>query len=198
MTMERQVDSTNEPQLEDICRATAVVGIDLQPVFLQVVTNGEELRRRCSLLLASANLVGIKIHLTEQVPEKLGGCDDELLALAPSASRFKKSTFSAFGADGFEESLRVAGIEHLLIAGVETSICVYQTALDARHYGFDVTILTDCVSCRRPSDGEWALKALQDADCHTLAMESVLYSLLGTADNPLFRDFSKLIKKYDT
>ena len=184
--------------MEATLAATAVVVIDLQPVFLEMVATSEELRRRCALLLESAALTGMRIYLTEQVPEKLGPFDDELLALAPSASRFAKSAFSAFGAEGFEEALRTNGVEHLLMAGVETSICVYQTALDARRSGFAVTTLTDCVSCRRPVDGEWALRSLRDAGCHALPIETVFYSLLGTADNPLFRDFSKLIRRFDS
>ena len=176
----------------------AVVAVDLQPVFLEVVAKADELRRRCSLLLESANLIGIDVHLTEQVPQKLGSFDQELLALAPSSTRFAKSTFSAFGAEGLEDSLRNKGIEHLLLAGVETSICVHQTALDAMRLGFAVTILSDCVSCRRPEDGEWSLRALRDAGCHLMPIETVLYSLLTTAENPFFKDFSKLVRKYDS
>ncbi len=195
--MERQVDSTKETEMRATVAATAVLVIDLQPVFLEVVEAGKKLRQRNSLLLETAALTGMKTYLTEQVPEKLGEFDEELLSLAPSAPRFAKSAFSAFGAEGLEDALRTEGIQHLLLAGVETSVCVHQTALDALRAGFAVTALTDCLSCRRPKDGEWALRSLVDAGVHALPLETVFYALLRTAENPLFRDFSKLVRKYD-
>ncbi len=195
--MERQVDSTKETEMRATVAATAVLVIDLQPVFLEVVEAGDKLRQRNSLLLETAALTGMKTYLTEQVPEKLGAFDQELISLAPSAPRFAKSAFSAFGAEGLEDALRTEGIQHLLLAGVETSVCVYQTALDALRAGFAVTALTDCLSCRRPIDGEWALRSLVDAGCHALPLETVFYALLRTAENPLFREFSKLVRKYD-
>ena len=196
--MERQVDSAMEDEMKATVAATGVVLIDLQPVFLEMVSEAEELFKRCSLLLESAALTGMNTYLTEQVPGKLGSFNEDLAALAPNAARFAKTSFSAFGADGFEDALRSDGIEHLLLAGMETSICMYQTALDARRANFAVTVLTDCVSCRRPVDGEWALRALVAAGCSALPLETIFYALLGSADNLLFRDFSKLVGKYDT
>ncbi len=182
--------------MEATIASTGIVLVDLQPSFLEMVFNGVELRKRCSLLMESAALTGMRIYLTEQVPEKLGGFDEDLTALAPTAPRFAKSTFSAFGAEGFVDALRADGIEHLLLAGLETTICVYQTALDAQRSGLGVTVLTDCVSCRRPTDGEWALNFLLSAGCRTLPVETVFYALIGTAKNSLFRDFSKLVQKF--
>ena len=192
--MERQGDSTSEVETA----TTVIVSIDLQPVFIEVVANPDALRSRNSLLLEVASLFSMPILLTEQVPEKLGGLDEELFALASDAPRFSKSAFSAFGAEGFGDALRDMGASHLLLAGVETSICVYQTALDATRAGFKTTILTDCISCRRPSDGEWALRYLQNAGCNLLPVETVFYELLGEASHPLFREFSGLVRKYDS
>lgn len=192
--MERQGDSTSEVETA----TTVVVSIDLQPVFIEVVTNPEVLRCRNALLLEAASLFNMPILLTEQVPDKLGGLDEDLSALAPDAPHFAKSAFSAFGAEGFGDALRDTGASHLFLAGVETSICVYQTALDATRAGFQTTILTDCISCRRPSDGEWALRRLRDAGCNLLSVETAFYELLGEASHPLFREFSRLVRKYDS
>ncbi|MFP6900217.1 MAG: isochorismatase family protein [Opitutales bacterium] len=192
--MERQGDSTTD----EVTATTVVVLLDLQPVFIEVVTNPEVLRRRNALLLEAASLFGMRVLLTEQVPDKLGGFDEELVALASNAPRFAKSAFSAFGAEGFTDALPAEGVDHLLLAGVETPICVYQTALDATRAGLKTTILTDCISCRRPTDDEWALRCLGNAGCNLLPVETVFYELLGEATNPLFRDFSRLVRKYDS
>ena len=167
--------------------------VDLQPVFLDLVHESESFSSNCRFLIESLNLFQIPLFLTEQVPEKLGGTSSEFISLAPMAPVFKKDTFSALGATGLLNALADDGIEHLLLAGVETSICVYLTALEALSSDLEVTILTDCVTCRRPSDGEWVLRKLALAGCHLLPVESVFYGILGGASHPLFRAFTKLV-----
>ncbi|MBT5910052.1 MAG: isochorismatase family protein [Opitutae bacterium] len=167
--------------------------VDLQPVFLDLVHESESFSSNCRFLIESLNLFQIPLFLTEQVPEKLGGTSSEFLSLAPMAPVFKKDTFSALGATGLLNALADDGIEHLLLAGVETSICVYLTALEALSSDLEVTILTDCVTCRRPSDGEWVLRKLELAGCHLLPVESIFYGILGGATHPLFRAFTKLV-----
>tara|TARA_B100000579_G_scaffold222316_1_gene181848 strand:- start:60 stop:635 length:576 start_codon:yes stop_codon:yes gene_type:complete len=167
--------------------------VDLQPVFLDLVHESESFSSNCRFLIESLNLFQIPLFFTEQVPEKLGGTSRELLSLAPMAPVFKKDTFSALGASGLWDALSDGGIEHLLIAGVETSVCVYLTALEALSADLEVTILTDCVNCRRPSDGEWVMRKLAAAGCHLLPVESIFYGILGGATHPLFRAFTKLV-----
>ena len=167
--------------------------VDLQPVFLDLVHECESFSSNCRFLIESLNLFQIPLFFTEQVPEKLGSTSSEFLSLAPMGPVFKKDTFSALGATGLLNALADDGIEHLLLAGVETSICVYLTALEALSSDLEVTILTDCVTCRRPSDGEWVLRKLALAGCHLLPVESVFYGILGGASHPLFRAFTKLV-----
>jgi nicotinamidase-related amidase len=177
----------------DIPLGLAGLVVDLQPVFLELVQGTENFTANCRFLIESLNLFQIPLFLTEQVPEKLGRTSNEFLSLAPTAPVFKKDTFSALGATGLFDVLADDGIEHLLLAGVETSICVYLTALEALSADLEVTILTDCVTCRRPSDGEWVLRKLATAGCHLLPVESVFYGILGGANHPHFRAFSKLV-----
>ncbi len=167
--------------------------IDLQPVFLDLVHETENFSFNCRFLIESLNLFQIPLFFTEQVPEKLGHTADDFLSLAPTAPVFEKETFSALGANGLLDAFANNGIEHLLLAGVETPICVYLTALEALSANLEVTILTDCVSCRRPSDGEWVLRKLAAAGCHLLPVESVFYGILGAASHPHFRAFTKLV-----
>ena len=177
----------------DVPLGLAGLIVDLQPVFLDLVHESESFSSNCRFLIESLNLFQIPLFLTEQVPEKLGGTSSEFLSLAPMAPVFKKETFSALGATGLLNALADDGVEHLLLAGVETSICVYLTALEALSSDLEVTILTDCVTCRRPSDGEWVLRKLALAGCHLLPVESVFYGILGGASHPLFRAFTKLV-----
>ena len=177
----------------DVPLGLAGLIVDLQPVFLDLVHESESFSSNCRFLIESLNLFQIPLFLTEQVPEKLGGTSSEFLSLAPMAPVFKKETFSALGATGLLNALVDDGIEHLLLAGVETSICVYLTALEALSSDLEVTILTDCVTCRRPTDGEWVLRKLAAAGCHLLPVESIFYGILGGATHPHFRAFTKLV-----
>lgn len=171
--------------------------IDLQPIFIKSVANGETLVRRCSFAIQAAKGLGIPIAFTEQLPQKLGGTAPELIALAPSAKLYGKSTFSALADDGIRDELRGRDIEHLIICGLESSVCVYQTALDALDAQLQVTILSDAVSARRPEDAKVCLDALRArSNVYVLPSETVFYSLVQDAKHPFFKAFTKLVKDH--
>jgi nicotinamidase-related amidase len=171
--------------------------VDLQPVFLGAVDNGAQLLRRCRFAVQAAKGLGIPVAFTEQVPQKLGGTAPELLKLAPDAKLFEKKTFSALADDGIRDAIRAMDVEHLIICGLETSICVYQTALDALDAQLQVTILSDVVSARRPEDAKVCLDALRArSHVYVLPSETVFYSLLQDVKHPFFKTFTQLVKEY--
>ena len=170
--------------------------IDLQPVFLQAMTDGVAVQRRCAFAIASARGLGLDVAFTEQVPQKLGGTAAELLALVPRPAVWGKSTFSALADDGIREALHARGAGHLLLCGIETSVCVYQTALAALGAGLRVTVLADCVGARRPADAAWCLAELRRAGAHVLPSETVFYALLHDGHHPFFRAYTQLVKSH--
>ena len=177
-------------------RGVLLLGIDLQPVFLQAVSEGARLQQRCAFAIAAAHGLGLPVAFTEQMPQKLGSTAPDLLALADKATVWGKSTFSAFADDGIRDALRQRDLDHLLICGLETPICVYQTVLDAIDAQYQVTVLSDCVGARRPDDAEVALRALVQAGAHVLPAETVFYALLGDASHPFFKTFTQLVKHH--
>jgi nicotinamidase-related amidase len=171
--------------------------IDLQPVFLNAIADGSQLLRRSCFAVQAAKGLGIPVAFTEQVPQKLGGTAPDLLKLAPAAKLFSKTTFSALADDGIRDAIRAMDIEHLIICGLETSICVYQTALDALDAQLQVTILSDVVSARRPVDAQVCLDALRARNhVFVLPSETVFYSLLQDVKHPFFKSFTQLVKEY--
>ena len=183
--------------MSDPVNHLALVLLDLQEPFLNAVHEPEALRRRTAFAAEAASLLGCHIAYTEQSPEKLGPTEDALARHLPeSAARFPKSGFSAFRAEGFAEWLRANEIDHILLAGLETGICVYQTAVDAMGEETGVTLLADCVGQRRPADRDPVLRQLAAMGAHILPSETVFYSLLGGAEHPAFRDFTRLVKNY--
>ncbi len=170
--------------------------LDLQPVFLKAMRSPEALQRRCAFALQAASGLGINILFTEQVPEKLGPTAPELLSLLPSPVTFPKNTFSAFADDSIRAAIESRQTEHLLLCGLETPVCVYQTTLDARAAGLEVTLLSDCLGGRRPDDARTCLDALIRAGAHVLPSETVFYSLLRDVHHPFFRPFTQLVKQH--
>ncbi|HEY4299824.1 MAG TPA: isochorismatase family protein [Candidatus Didemnitutus sp.] len=175
---------------------TLLLGIDLQPVFLAAISGGPGMLRRCQFALEAAAGLGIPAFFTEQVPAKLGSTVPELAALGPKLETHAKDSFSAFGDEQITRRIQEIGAEHLLLCGIETPICVYQTAIAALRNEYQVTVLTDCIGARRAEDAERALAALARAGCHLLPAETVFYALLNDARHPFFRGYTALVKKY--
>jgi len=172
--------------------------VDVQDVFLRALpAAGTPLTRRCAFVAAAAQLLQIPIAFTEQVPAKLGATNVAVRAAAGTKAKvFGKSAFSAFGAEGLGEWLRKQGATHLLIAGLETPICVYLTVLEAIAEDFEVTVLVDATGGRRPDDFPPVHRLLETAGARLLPSETVFYSILRDATHPQFRDFTTLVKQY--
>jgi hypothetical protein len=172
-----------------------LLAVDLQPGLLAAIDPAGALTRDCRFALAAATGLGLPVAFTEQVPAKLGSTVTGLRAAAPAAPVWAKQTFSAFGDEAVREALLgPTGPRHLLLAGIETPICVYQTAIDALRAELAVTVLTDCVGARRPADAAAALGALARLGCHLLPAETVFYSLLQDSCHPFFRGLTALVK----
>ncbi len=176
---------------------TLLLCIDMQPVFVRAVAEGARVQRRCEFAIAAAGGLGLPVAFTEQVPQKLGGTAPELLSLAPVASVFGKNTFSALADDGIRDALiRDRQVEHLLLCGIETPVCVYQTALGALAADLEVTLFSDCVGARRTDDAQVCLGALARAGVHVLPSESVFYALLHDVKHPFFKAYTQLVKSH--
>lgn len=184
----------NEPTPAD---GTLLLCIDVQPVFVRAVAEGARLQRRCEFAVAAATGLGLPVAFTEQVPQKLGGTAVELLAAAPGAAIFPKDTFSALADDATRTALlEERKVEHLLLCGLETPICVYQTAIAALAEGLHVTLLSDAIGARRPDDAAACLAALRHAGAHVLPSETVFYALLRDVRHPFFKAYTQLVKSH--
>jgi nicotinamidase-related amidase len=171
--------------------------VDMQPTFINAIAGGELVRRRCEFAVAAALGIGVPIAFTEQVPNKLGNSAPELLELAPQAAVWTKNTFSALADDAIRDAvLRQRDIEHILLCGIETPICVYQTAIAAIAEGLQVTVLSDAVGARREHDAVACLAALARSGAHVLPSETVFYSLLRDVSHPYFRAYTQLVKSH--
>jgi nicotinamidase-related amidase len=170
--------------------------LDLQPAFLAAIPDSQRIHWRCSFALEAAKGLGLPVIFTEQVPEKLGHTAQDLLALGDESEVVGKDTFSLFGDKKIAAHIKKKGLRCLLICGIETPVCVYQTARDALKAGYHVTLLSDCLGARRAGDAAAALAQLAHDGCQVLPAETVFYGLLHHARHPFFRAYTALVKKY--
>ena len=168
--------------------------LDAQPKLLRGIEGSEPFLDSVRVFARAMGVLSVPLCVTEQVPDKLGSTEDGILEACAGSPVFSKDSFSAFGCPDFEKWIGDGGVDHLLLTGIETPICVYLTGVDALRRGLTVTVLTDCVSCRRPEDGKWALRKLENLGCHLLPLESLLYAMLKSARHEQFRSISALVK----
>lgn len=188
--------AVTSPASSNSLTGVALLCVDLQPVFLRAMKEPEVLQRRCAFAVQAAAGLGLPILFSEQVPEKLGGTAPELLSLVSAPKVFSKVTFSALADDAIREALTATTTEHVLLCGIETPVCVYQTALDLIAAGIEVTLLSDAIGARRPDDAAVCLRSLIQAGAHVLPSEAVFYSMLHDVKHPFFKPFTQLVKAY--
>ncbi len=177
---------------------TLLLCVDMQPRFIAAVRDGSFVQRRCEFAIAAAVGLRLPVAFTEQVPLKLGHTAPDLLQLAPHATVWSKNTFSALADTAIRDALQgERDVGHVLLCGIETPICVYQTAIAAIAEGIRVTILSDAVGARRADDARTCLEALARAGAHVLPSETVFYSLLHDVNHPFFREYTRLVKVHD-
>ncbi len=176
----------------------ALLAVDLQSTLLAALpaAAARSVRARAALALAAARALGLPVFFTEQVPAKLGPTAPALARLAPDAPVFPKNTFSALASEALPAALRAEKIEHLLLIGLETPVCIYQSALGALAEGFQVTLLSDAIAARRADDHAACLAALRHAGVTVLPVETVFYALLHDAGHPSFKAFTQLVKTH--
>lgn len=188
--------SKKSPAVESAAPGAVLLVVDVQTKLLPTVADAAGLASRCELAVRAAVGLGIPVIFTEQVPEKLGPTVPSLRKAAPDAQVFPKSAFSALGDGVVTGQLRGLGCEHVLVCGLETPVCVYQTALNALAEDFQVTVLTDAVGARRPADADACLRSLAASGVHLLPVETVLYALIHDAGHPFFKTLTQLVKAH--
>ena len=171
-----------------------VVLVDVQERLLPVMSQHDHLSNQLSTLLKGLDLLGLRPLITEQYPEKLGATIAELATVVSDAEVFAKRTFSCFGNSAFETRILSSVKKKLVLCGIETHVCVLQTALDAIKLGLEVVIVEDAVSSRNEKDKAIALKRLEQNGVQFTTVESLLFELMQTSEHEKFKEVSKLIK----
>lgn len=150
--------------------------------------------RSIGILARTAELLEIPTFLTEQYPKGLGPTDQSALCHLGGARRFEKTSFSCCGAPEFPDELLATGRRQVVIAGMETHVCVLQTALDLRSAGFEVFVAEDGVCSRDPRNRQNALERLRHSGVTVTNTESVVFEWMRDARHEHFKAISALVR----
>ncbi|MDD3116794.1 MAG: hydrolase [Victivallaceae bacterium] len=168
--------------------------VDVQEKLLPAMNNASGCLDRNRILLKSAAELGIKVIASEQYPQGLGGTVEELKNLfCPDWTVVEKNTFSCFGAEPFVAELKKSAARNLFISGIESHVCVLQTALDARD-DYQVFVISDAVTSRKAEDYTTALQTMRQNGIQVISTESILFMLMRSSKHQAFKAISKLIR----
>ena len=170
---------------------SVLVVIDVQEKLMPVIANSERVLENVVRLLRFAEIIGLPVILTEQ--EKLGDTLVEVLEARPHLQAIRKLDFDCFGCEEFVDEIRRLGKRTLILAGVETHICVAQTALHAAPH-HTVHVVSDATSSRTEENWRVALDRMHQAAVVITSTEMVIYELLRRAGTDEFRAVLPLVK----
>ncbi len=167
-------------------RLVPAIHADLYPVCLKNIR----------IMIESAAALGVPILATEQYPKGLGRTVPEILETLSGKDHrlLEKVTFSCARDEGFLAAVSAAGRRQVVIVGMETHVCVYQTSVDLARAGYSVFVLDDAVSSRFLHNYRSGLQALRDAGCTVFSTETAVFQLLKAAATAEFRKVAPLVK----
>lgn len=173
---------------------TAFILIDVQGKLARMVNESAAVISNLESLIQGMKVLGIPIIWLEQYPQGLGETIPELTQHLTDLKPISKMTFSARYNEQFMSELHDTGRNQLVIAGIETHICVYQTAVHLKQRGYEVEVVADAVSSRTLSNHTIGLEKLKSKLVPWTSTEMVLYELLQKAGTDEFKQIVKLIK----
>lgn len=172
-----------------------VILVDMQEPFLRSIYEREALIHNVSILLQGANILRLPIISTTQYALKMGGIIPEVKEfLPPFASPFDKMDFSCYRSQAVVSEIQRSGRKQILLAGVETHICVSQTAHDLTAAGYQVHVLSDAVSSRKEGNWRVGLDKMRQGGVLLSSVELALYEMLQDANTPEFKEILKVVK----
>jgi nicotinamidase-related amidase len=188
--------STNREEQESMLAVDecALVIIDIQEKLAQLMYRKEALFENAQKLIKGVQVLEIPIIVTEQYPKGLGPTIPEIAALFPNFRPLPKVAFSCCGDEGFQRELLAVNRRQIMICGIETHVCVYQTAVDLLASGYEVEVLADVVSSRTAENREIALQRMRDEGAGITSVEMTLFDLMKVAEGPKFKEVSKIVK----
>ncbi len=173
---------------------TVIVVVDIQGKLAQMMTDKTEVYKNAKIMISGAQILELPIILTEQYPEGLGFTIPEIAELLQGIEPITKTSFSCCGEDRFNSALETLGRKQVVLIGIETHVCVWQTAYDLLAAGYEVFVVADAVSSRKAANKNIGLEKMRDAGAVLTCTETALFELMKKSGGEKFKQISRLVR----
>ena len=173
---------------------TALVIVDVQGKLAQLMHDKENLFESIKKITKGASVLGLPVIWMEQNPAGLGKTVPEISELLTDKQPIAKTCFNCCDDENFMKVLEESKRGQVLLCGIESHICIYQTALGLLENHIEVHVLKDCVSSRTMEHKSIAIDIIKQSGAKVSCVEMALYELLKSAEHPHFKDILKVVK----
>ena len=173
-------------------KVNALIIIDIQEKIIRQIFNKDSIIKNIKKLINAYEILEENIFISEQNPLKLGETIPELLPKA-RFKKIEKMEFSLAKIQDFFNELKNKKISNLIVCGIETHICIQQTALDCLQKGFEVILISDAMGSRNRVDHKIALQRMNHSGAILTTTESIIFELCKTADRKEFKEIRNII-----
>jgi len=168
--------------------------VDVQQGLAPVMSDPRRVYRGCILLLRAATRLGLPVVISEQYPKGLGATVGEVMEWAPDGGVMEKLHFSCAADEAILARFKETGRDQIVMAGIESHVCVLQSALGFQQAGFKPLVVADACASRDPANYQAAMARLAAAGVGIVTVEMVIFEWLHRAGTPEFKELSPLIK----
>lgn len=168
--------------------------VDVQERLFPHINNKEQLEKNLITLVKGLQVHEVPFVVNEQYKKGIGETIPSLEELVSECGHYEKTTFSCCGNPESLGAIKATGKKQIIVAGIETHVCVLQTCLDLLEEGFQVILVTDCCSSRKQNDTDVAIMRLVQAGVIPTTYESLLFELTVNAKHPNFKAIASLVK----
>ncbi|MGB0403979.1 MAG: hydrolase [Salibacteraceae bacterium] len=172
----------------------ALVVIDIQEKLFPHINSHNEVARKAAILIEGIQALKVPVVVTEQYVKGLGSTIDMISDVIGDNEPIEKTSFSCCGEGLFNIKIEEHYKENIILCGIETHVCVLQTALDLKEAGHNPIVVVDAVGSRNNIDKEIALKRMETEGIRLTTVESILFELCKISGTDTFKTISKLVK----
>jgi nicotinamidase-related amidase len=173
---------------------TLAMVVDVQERLFPHIHASENLEKNIVTLVQGLKILNVPVMVTEQYKKGLGDTIPSLAGLVNEYPHYEKTAFSCCDDPGIMEKIELSTKREIILAGIESHICLLQTAMDLKERGFHPVIVEDCVGSRNPENKRIAIMRLMQEGVLITSYESILFELCRIAGTDQFKAISKLVK----
>lgn len=174
-------------------RDTALLVVDVQEKLIRLLSDHPRIIWNVGRLIDAAKALGLPIAATEQYPQGLGGTAAELAARLERPEA--KVAFSCGACGQIFQNWQAAGIKRVLVAGIESHVCIQQTVLDLLAAGYRVYVAADAIGARHAIDHEIALRRMESSGATLTTVEAAVFEWCEDSTAPEFKAISSLVRQ---